>query len=394
MGKSPLILAALAKAAVSSLDIKSVRRLNGSQTGLFDSAVLCCTDGSEFVIRIPETTNGALELDIETAVLKSLNSETRSKLSFKVTRIAGETQDTNRNRVVVFDYLYGAPVDLGRLMSNSPTLASIGQCIAEIHSLDPEIVRGSGLPEFSAADVAKRRMNELDNVAMTGLVPRSLLERWQDALEDVSLFQYPPTVVHGEMAESNVLEIDQQVSAVLNWGGLHIGDPADDFTWIAGKRNFDLLDAARIAYSQGTKAFDATLTQRAVLYSELSHARWLLHGTQTNDQTIIDEASGELEVLAAELAEGILPSLGSVGISVLSNTEASFVSDSFVAETLIESVDSTGAIHSIDEVVVVGAVDDLSLDKVADGQNETSTEFVDDRTREIELPEKTDNELF
>jgi aminoglycoside phosphotransferase (APT) family kinase protein len=391
MGKSPLILAALAKAAVSGLDIKTVRRLNGAQTGMFDSAVITCTDGSEYVIRIPESTSGALELDVETAVLKSLNSATRARLPFAVTRIQGETSDSNRRRVVVFDYLYGSEVNLSRMMANSPSLASIGLAIAAIHSLDPEIVRSSGLPEYSASEVAKRRMTELDNAAMTGLVPKVLLERWQDALEDVSFFQYTPTVVHGEMAEANVLEQDQSVSAVLNWGALHIGDPADDFSWIAGKRNFDLLDAARIAYSQGTKVFDSTLTQRAVLYSELSHARWLLHGTQQKDQEIIDEACAELEILAGELADGLLPSLGAVSFATLSNTEGSFVSDSFVAETLVESLDSTGSIETIQDVVFVANSGDLAE---SEAQPEVQGEYQDDKTREIELPEKTDNELF
>jgi macrolide phosphotransferase len=393
MGKSPLILAALAKAAVSGLDIKTVRRLNGAQTGMFDSAVITRTDGTEYVIRIPESTSGALELDVETAVLKSLDSATRARLPFAVTRIQGETTDSNRRRVVVFDYLYGSEVNLSRMMANSPALASIGHAIGAIHSLDPEIVRSSGLPEYSASEVAKRRMTELDNAAMTGLVPKVLLERWQDALEDVSLFQYTPTVVHGEMAEANVLEQDHSVSAVLNWGALHIGDPADDFSWIAGKRNFDLLDAARIAYSQGTKVFDSTLTQRAVLYSELSHARWLLHGTQQKDQEIIDEACAELEILAGELADGLLPSLGALSFATLSNTEGSFVSDSFVAETLVESLDSTGSIETIQDVVFVA--DSVSLAETQpQAQPEVQGEYQDDKTREIELPEKTDNELF
>jgi len=383
MGKSPLILAALAKAAVPGLDIKSVRRLSGAQLGLFDSAVLSCVDGTEFVVRIPESTAGALELDVETAVLKSLSPATRAKLPFKVTKIIGETTDSTRKRVVIFDYLYGSPIDLGRLMSNSPALISVGEAISAIHSLDPELVRAAGLPEYSAAEQAKRRMNELDSVVMTGLVPKVLLERWQDALEDVSLFQYTPTVVHGEMNESNILEQDQSVSAVLNWGALHIGDPADDFSWIAGKRNFDLLDAARIAYSQGNRVFDSTLTQRAVLYSELSHARWLLHGTQIKDQQIIDEATAELAVLAAELSDGILPSLSAVSFAAFGNTEGSFVSDSFVAETLVESQDSTGSIEAIDEVVIL-----------TEASAAQESEQVDDKTREIELPEKTDNELF
>jgi len=383
MGKSPLILAALAKAAVPGLDIKSVRRLNGAQLGLFDSAVLSCVDGTEFVVRIPESTAGALELDVETAVLKSLSPATRAKLPFKVTKIIGETSDSTRKRVVIFDYLYGSPIDLGRLMSNSPALNSVGEAISAIHSLDPELVRVAGLPEYSAAEQAKRRMNELDSVVMTGLVPKVLLERWQDALEDVSLFQYTPTVVHGEMNESNILEQDQSVSAVLNWGALHIGDPADDFSWIAGKRNFDLLDAARIAYSQGNRVFDSTLTQRAVLYSELSHARWLLHGTQIKEQQIIDEATAELAVLAAELSDGILPSLSAVSFAAFGNTEGSFVSDSFVAETLVESQDSTGSIETIDEVVIL-----------TEASAAQESEQVDDKTREIELPEKTDNELF
>jgi len=395
MGKSPLILAALAKAAVPSLNIKTVRPLHGAQTGSFDSAALTCTDGSEYIIRIPKSTSSALELDVETAVLRTLDSGIRSRLPFAVARIVGETLDSAKTRAVVFDYLYGSEVALDNLMSNSPTLASIGNSLAAIHSLNPEIVRSAGLPEYSAADVAKRRMAELDNAAMTGLVPKALLERWQDALENVSLFQYVPTVVHGEMTESNVLEQGDAVSAIFNWGAMHIGDPAEDFTWIAGKRNFDLLEAARTAYAQVTRVNDSGLSLRAVLYSELSHARWLLHGQKLGDQAIIDEATADLEVLALELNDGLLPKLSSTSFAQLTNAQSAFVAEPFVAETVVQTVDSTGSIETIDQVVVVGGLPSTSIGDIETSEpQEPSAEFVDDRTREIELPEKTDNELF
>jgi aminoglycoside phosphotransferase (APT) family kinase protein len=417
MAKSPLILAALAKAAAPSIDLVQAHPLNGAQTGLFDSALLKGANGQDYVVRTPASTAGSLELDIETQVLRLLSPESRARLPFKVTTILGETRDSKRNRVVVFEYLYGQPIRFERVTPGGTLSNSLGAAIAAIHSLDPEVFRSAGLPEFSPAETARRLMNELDAVSALGLVPPVLLQRWEAALEDVALFRYQPTVVHGELSTETVLQSDDEVYSVLNWGALHIGDPAEDLAWIAAASVPDLLEAVRLTYFSTIGSVDATIAQRATLYGELTHARWLLHGKNINDQEIIDEAVASLQLIATEVTEGATVALSSAPIMAASAVAGGFLAEADSPEQedtataqipLIEqsedAADSDYESQVADEAFTFDSEElapafDSDVAPSAEDEVEAAapseiSEDTDDRTKEIELPEKTDNELF
>ena len=419
MGKSPLILAALAKAAVPSLNFSQVKPLSGSQLGHFDSALLTATSGDYFVIRIPSSNSGSLEMDVETQVLKLFSDSVRAKLPFKVTKILGETRDNNRKRAVVFEYLFGNLLDFDRLAPTSALASSLGKALGAIHALDTEAFRSAGFPEFTPAETAKRRFADLDTVSALGMVPPILLSRWEQALEDVALFRYQPTVVHGGLTADTVLEENQAVTGILNWGALHIGDPAEDLAWIAGAGVPDLLEAVRLAYFQTAESFDSTITQRAALYSEMGHALWLLHGKTTGDQTIVDEAMVELELLASEVENGTALELTAAGFKSTAAIAGGFVTaaelaeadaetavgsdtDSDTADAPTEPVDADASEGAQAEVPVsdptpTAAIPLVEVEEPAAVIDETATApvtVVDDKTREIELPAKTDNELF
>ncbi len=395
MGKSPLILAALAKAAVPSLTFTSVKKLSAGGTGLFDSAILTSTTGEHYVARTPQSRAGALELDVETQVLRTLGSSVRSQLPFKITSQLGETKDARGARVVLFEFLYGNPIDPARVAASSPLAGSIGSAIAAIHALDTEAIRTAGLPEFSAADLVRKLVNELDEVAATGEIPSTLLSRWESALEDVSLFRYQPTVVHGELSADTVLELDGQVSAVLNWGALHLGDPAQDLTWLASTVYGELFDAVMLSYAKTSGSSDAGLKQRASLYNELAHARWLLLCIKKQDEQAIAEARAEITYLAQDLEDGILPAL----------TASAFVSataaGAFVTAEQADADAADDREEDVEDQNLEAVAEDIDETAQDDAASETSTETAplskvepDDKTREIELPDKSDNELF
>lgn len=395
MGKSPLILAALAKAAVPSLTFTSVKKLSAGGTGLFDSAILTSTTGEHYVARTPQSRAGALELDVETQVLRTLGSSVRSQLPFKITSQLGETKDARGARVVLFEFLYGNPIDPARVAASSPLAGSIGSAIAAIHALDTEAIRTAGLPEFSAADLVRKLVNELDEVAATGEIPSTLLSRWESALEDVSLFRYQPTVVHGELSADTVLELDGQVSAVLNWGALHLGDPAQDLTWLASTVYGELFDAVMLSYAKTSGSSDAGLKQRASLYNELAHARWLLLCIKKQDEQAIAEARAEITYLAQDLEDGILPAL----------TASAFVSataaGAFVTAEQADADAADDREEDVEDQNLEAVAEDIDETAQDDADSETSTETAplskvepDDKTREIELPDKSDNELF
>jgi hypothetical protein len=228
----------------------------------------------------------------------------------------------------------------------------------------------------------------------------------------VALFRYQPTVVHGELSTETVLQSDETVYSVLNWGALHIGDPAEDLAWIAAASVADLLESVRLSYFATIGAVDATIAARATLYGELTHARWLLHGKNVGDQEIIDEALASLELIASEVREGATLSLSSTPLVSSAAVAGAFLAEPAVTdneEMLASNVDTSTAqiplaeqpeaediSQSIDEDLLtyeeVPQIDDFEP-LVAESKDSPVTE-IDDRTKEIELPEKTDNELF
>jgi hypothetical protein len=235
-----------------------------------------------------------------------------------------------------------------------------------------------------------------------------LLSRWESALEDVSLFRYQPTVVHGELSNDTVLQADDAVYSILNWGALHIGDPAEDLAWIATASVQDLLESVRMSYFSAIGSVDATLAQRATLYSELAFARWLLHGNSIGDQDIIDEALASLQLIAAEVSNGVAPTLTASPISKLGLAAGEFLAASEVADAdslsasepesdsrQSEAEDTAGAeaLESADSASVE-QFEPATLPEDSEASETLGAEQPDDRTKEIELPVKTDNELF
>jgi dGTP triphosphohydrolase len=204
-------------------------------------------------------------------------------------------------------------------------------------------------------------------------------------------------VVHGELSADTVLELDGQVSAVLNWGALHLGDPAQDLTWLASTVYGELFDAVMLSYAKTSGSSDAGLKQRAALYNELAHARWLLLCLKKQDEQAIAEARNEITYLAQDLEDGILPAL-TASAFVAAAAAGAFVS--------AEQADA----QTSDKEEQVEEVEELNFESFAEPDEEpaqageavdsatettpTSQVALDDKTREIELPDKTDNELF
>jgi macrolide phosphotransferase len=375
MAKSPLILAALAKDAVRHLDFVQVKSLNAGADGAFDTALLTATTGEHYVVRIANTQSAGAEQEVELQALRALGADGRAALPFKITNLLGETKDDKGARALIFDFVYGSPVDVGSVSGESDLARNIGLAIAAIHQLPLSTVENAHLPEFQPEDILRARTAELDRFAATGKVPPVLLSRWEAVLEDSSLFRFQPTVVHGALNGDTVLEEDgRQVAGILAWSNLKISDPAEDLAWILGAENDPFADAVLAAYGANRPGVDSSIRQRAILYSEYERARWLMHGVNKGDQSIIDDAVEMLETLAQDVEAGVIGRL----------TAAPFAS--IVAEPIIEEFSETFiTVDSDDEFEIIEITEDASIEQ---------ENFVDDKTRPIELPEKSDNELF
>jgi aminoglycoside phosphotransferase (APT) family kinase protein len=407
MAKSPLILAALAKDAVRHLDFVQVKSLNAGADGAFDTALLTATTGEHYVVRIANTQSAGTEQEVELQALRALGNEGRAALPFKITSLIGETKDDKGARALIFDFVYGSPVDVATVSGDSDLARNIGLAIAAIHKLPLTTVENAHLPEFQPEDILKARTAELDRFAATGKVPPILLSRWEAVLEDPSLFRFQPTVVHGALNGDTVLEEDgRQVAGILAWSSLKISDPAEDLSWILGSENDPFADAVLAAYTANRPGVDSSIRQRAVLYSEYERARWLMHGVNKGDQSIIDDAVEMLDTLAQDVEAGVIGRLTAAPIApiiaepIIDEYTETFVAiendDEFeiieITETVTAAADEEVSLETAPIDVIA---EDAELDEIADEETQDARSgYVDDKTRPIELPEKSDNELF
>jgi aminoglycoside phosphotransferase (APT) family kinase protein len=369
MGKSPLILAALASDAVPGLVIKKATALSGDGTGNFDAAVITDEAGEHYIVRMPNSPAAGTELELELKVIKSLSSF-GARLGFEVPKPIGETRDSVGNRVMIFKFVYGTKVDATRVAPASNLSLSISRAIAGIHSLPLELVQSAGLPEFSPAENIRARVAELDRAAQTGKVPAVLLSRWEQALEDVSLFRYQPTVIHGALSGDAMLEQDHSISGVIDWKNLQINDPALDFAWLIPASDHELLDAVLLNYQLARSGSDSNIALRATLYSELELAKWLLHGYTRRDAAVVADAVQMLQDLAEQANAGELIPL--TQSQAPQPPVTAFVADAPEVEE-IETVTVVSSSWSLDE----------SVDEVDDSTKPIPTQADQDRRDDL-----------
>ncbi len=304
MGRPALILAALAADAAPGKNFRAYKKLE-SRNGV-EQLELHDDLGFGFIFKIPAKPQFEASLALERAVVRALASN-KTQLPFEVREEVGTTRDENGLGGAIFTTISGNEPDLAKLAPGgfSKTLAD---AIAAIHQLDPSIVRSAGLPEYSSSDVLHGKVAELDKIAATGKVPAELLSRWEQALEDVSLFRFHPTVVHGAISKEAVLLDGQRVVGMTDFD-LKVADPAEDLAWIVGGGLQSTIEDTLLHYRAARPSADENLMQRAALYSELELGSWLVYCLEQADESAIKQAEGLIEDLKEQLTAGTLRDL-------------------------------------------------------------------------------------
>ena len=289
MARSHLTLAALATSAVSGLDVTSASSFGSGTHGDFDSALLTTRDGNHWIIRVSTSERAEAEQSADLVALRALSTGVRARLPFAVSSFAGQAP-IGGTRAIVYDFVYGSPFDLAGIPDGSPLAPSLGRAIAAIHTLPTSFVADAGLPVLSPAEILRSTITIMDRASATNLVPAALLGRWEKATEDGPLWQFAPTVINGGLSTDSFLAADEEVTGLLGWQSLSVGDPARDLYWLLGARGEYVAEAAFAAYNETRGSSDRQVKHRAMLYAELEIAKWLLHGTQERSTEIVDDA--------------------------------------------------------------------------------------------------------
>ncbi|MDU0348617.1 phosphotransferase [Actinomyces sp. MRS3W] len=301
--RSALALAAMAAVAVPGLNparlaLPQERSATLRVVGVVD------TQGRHWeVLETHDDATGAT-LDAEAEVLRRIGRVVDDgRVSFDVPRPAGTLRQEGTH-LQVRSHLEGRPIDVESLRPGPGLSAGLGRALGELHELPTTVISEAGLPVYDAEDVRRRWLSLLDDAAGTGRVPPALLSRWEVALEDSALWRFRPVVVHGDLAAENVLTAGGAVVAVRGLGQAHVGDPAEDMAWVYSSVPVDCLDAIESAYDLArTEGVDRHLRDRAELVSELSLARWLMHGVRSQRDSIVDDAVAMLTDLADQVGD-------------------------------------------------------------------------------------------
>ncbi len=222
----------------------------------------------------------------------------RSRLPFAVSTFVGQTP-VGGTRAVVYEFVYGSKLRIGAI--DGALANSIGTAVAAIHSLPTSFIADAGLPVLTPMEILRGLITVMDRASATNLVPAALLGRWERAAEDSALWQFAPTVINGSLGADSFLSANDEVTGVLGWHSLSVGDPARDLYWALGASDPDVVTAVFDAYSLARGASDRQVRQRAMLYSELEVAKWLLHGTQERSTEIVDDAVEMLQGLVDDV---------------------------------------------------------------------------------------------
>jgi aminoglycoside phosphotransferase (APT) family kinase protein len=291
---------------VPGLDIVETAAFGGAG-GDFDCALLTGRDGRHWLVRVPRNERAESEQSADLVALRALSAGVRTRLHFAVSAFAGQTP-INGTRAIVYEFVYGAKVSLGAI--DVPRASSIGRAVAAIHSLPTSFVADSGLPVLSALECLRSCVTIIDRAAATGLVPAALLSRWEAATEEARLWQFQPTVINGVLTADSLLFAGGEVTGVLGWQELRVGDPARDLSWLLAAQDETIPEVSLDAYNEVRGGADRQVRQRAMLYSELELAKWMLHGTELRNQDIVDDAVNLLAALTDTVRRDVLNPIG------------------------------------------------------------------------------------
>lgn len=312
-----MILAALAADAAPGKNFTNYR-IDASNPSLEQLQLWDKLDES-FVLKSPRNPNGERELALELEGLRAITKV--ESLPFQIPELIGQTRDLEGSKAVLLTLLGGDKPDLSRYTPGkfSQSMAAI---LAAIHSIDPAVVRDSGLPEYQGSDLIYRRVAEVDKIAATGRVAPQLLSRWEQALEDVALFRFHPTVIHAAISEDSLFVSVQDVVGVGNWTGLSISDPAEDLRWLAGGALETTFEDTMLHYRAARPGADENIALRATLYSELELGSWLVYCLENETPTEVGRAEDLLNELRDQLDAGGLKPLRATSFAGISGASS------------------------------------------------------------------------
>jgi aminoglycoside phosphotransferase (APT) family kinase protein len=301
VSRTPAYLAALASTSVPGLDPVSVQAVRPDRGSRFDVGFVVDGQQRKWTVRVPRTAADGARQDATVSLLGLL----ARRLPFSIPGPKGFTAIAE-GRAMVYPHLTGRSLDLAHLPAGPGLAAEIGRAIAALHNVDRRVYDEAAVPAYDAETYRSRHLAVLDRAATTGHVPAGLLERWEGALEDVTLWRFAPVPVHGRVdGRALIVVFDSEddattghVRALTGWEHAKVADPADDLAAVVGEAQPPAAESVLEAYANSRiERPDPHLRRRAVLVSELRLLDDLLTAATGGEGALVREFAAALRDL-------------------------------------------------------------------------------------------------
>lgn len=211
------------------------------------------------------------------------------------------TEDNNDDTVLICEHLEGSARDL-RLLTTEDC-ANVGTSIGAIHRLNPSFITRGKYPAFTTGQIRAQLTAWIKRLRQAGHIPTEITDSWSRVLETEGLWSFETCPVHGGFMDGDILFAGSTITAVTNWQGMQINDPARDLAWIFAKLNEQRRNAVLSAYGHmmGSR-IDSLIMLRANLWLQMEQVGDFVQALQRADTTSIMRFKAQVERLAHELS--------------------------------------------------------------------------------------------
>lgn len=184
--------------------------------------------GDEMVVRLPRTSSASIQIDKEQQWLPKLAPLLPLTIPYPL--VAGTSDEEYPWQWSIYPWLAGEDASAAPVADEHQTALVLAEFLVRLHQIDPT---GGPLPGkhnfFRGVPLALR--DSKTRAAITSLQGTFntdlMVEAWKSSLE-APAWNDSPYWIHGDLIPTNLLIQNGRLSAVIDFGGLGVGDPACD----------------------------------------------------------------------------------------------------------------------------------------------------------------------
>lgn len=244
--------------------------------------------GDEMVARLPRTSSASVQIDKEQQWLPKLAPLLPLAIPYPLA--SGIPDEEYPWQWSIYPWLAGEDASAVPVADEPQAAAALADFLVRLHQIDPTNSPPPGKHNFfRGVPLAMRKNKTRAAIAsLQGTFNADLMvEAWKSSLE-AQVWSNPSCWIHGDLIPTNLLIQNGQLSAVIDFGGLGVGDPAcdllvawtflsaetrgvfrsalsvDDATWIRGRGWALSFGVIAFEYYQETNPVLARIAKRAI----------------------------------------------------------------------------------------------------------------------------------